>query len=142
MEELRIKRLMCEEREYRHKQVQLNEVRYESISAKSTVKGTSPLLLDAVVTPIAEGSSSQCNINSILALQYEEELKKARKNRVEALFLARHYCNLAEKSQTDKRLLKISLEKQVETVRDFWHNKVVEGDSRSGRMLRNALITK
>ena len=43
MEELRIKRLMCEEREYRHKQVQLNEVRYESISAKSTVKGTSPL---------------------------------------------------------------------------------------------------
>ena len=90
MEELRIKRLMCEEREYRHKQVQLNEVRYESISAKSTVKGTSPLLLDAVVTPIAEGSSSQCNNNSILALQYEEELKKARKKRDEALFLARH----------------------------------------------------
>ena len=68
------------------------------------------LLLDAVVIPIAEGSSNQCN--------------------------------LAEKSQTDKRLLKISLEKQVETVRDFWRNKVVEGDSRSGRMFRNALITK
>ena len=133
---------MCEEREYRHKQVQLNEVRYESISAKSTVKGTSPLLLDAVVTPIAEGSSSQCNNNSILALQYEEELKKARKKRDEALFLPCHYRNLAEKSQTDKRLLKISLEKQVETVRDFWRNKVVEGDSRSGRMLRNSLITK
>ena len=54
--------------------------------------------------------------------------------------LARQYRNLAEQSQSDKRLLKSNMEEKIETVRDFWRNIIIEGDSRGGRMVRAALI--
>ena len=77
------------------------------------------------------------HVYSILALKCKEQICTARRER---LFLAQRYRNLAEESQSEKRVLKNHLERQIETVRDFWHNKIVEGDSRSGRILRAALI--
>ena len=45
-----------------------------------------------------------------------------------------------ENSQMEKRALKHDLESKIETVRNFWRNKIVEGSSQSGRILRAALI--
>ena len=55
------------------------------------------------------------------------QIRKARYERNEALSLARHYRNLAEKSHSAKRTLR------SQTVRECWCNKVVEGGSGSGK---------
>ena len=76
----------------------------------------------------------QCNV--------KKNLRKARYESNQALSLAQHYRNVAEERQSEKRNLKSELEQQVEVVRDFWRNKVIEGSSRSGRILRAALSRK
>ena len=58
------------------------------------------------------------------------------------LSLARLHRDMAETSQAQKRILKAELENKNELVRNFWRNKVVEGSTRSGKMLRAALIRK
>ena len=69
-----------------------------------------------------------------------QQVQSAREERDRALSLAQQYRNLAEASQLETKTLKNELERKVETVRDFWRNKIVEGNSRSGNMLRAALI--
>jgi len=49
---------------------------------------------------------------------------------------------LAETVSAEKREIKYEMEKTVEVVRDFWRNKVVEGGSRAGLMLRASLLRK
>ena len=136
-----LKRIKAEEVAYRNQQVHLNEERYTHLSAYSADQSSSsPLLLDNVVTPITEEEQCKCSSSNVLVLKCKEQICKARHERNRALSLARHYRNLAEKSQSEKRTLKTNLEGQIETVRDFWRNQVVEGSSRSGRLLRAALI--
>lgn len=122
--------------------MQLNEEKYASLSVQSAESSSSPLyILDRVVTPIAEEEQEcECSSSNVLVLKCKEHICKARQERNEAFFLARHYRDLAEKNRSDTRILKKNLEAQIETVRDFWHNLIVEGSSRSGRMLRAALI--
>ena len=67
-------------------------------------------------------------------------MHEARKERDYALITARQWRDKAESAQAEKRKLKNEMEKTVEVVRDFWRNKVVEGESRSGKILRAALI--
>ena len=47
-----------------------------------------------------------------------------------------------QKKLTEKSDLQHRLETQVELVRNFWRNQIVEGDSRPGNLLRVALIRK
>ena len=104
---------------------------------------TAPLLLDAVLTPISEPNI--CNYSSegaILAQQCNDMVTAARVERDQALLLARQYRDAAEVCQNEKREMKYNLEKKIEVIRSFWRNKVVEGGSRSGRILRAALIRK
>jgi len=54
----------------------------------------------------------------------------------------REYKDLAETVSAEKREIKYEMEKTVEVVRDFWRNKVVEGGSRAGLMLRASLLRK
>ena len=70
----------------------------------------------------------------------KQQLELARRDRDNALMLARQYRNLAEASHTKIRQQKNELEEKVELVRDFWRNKIVEGSCRSGQILRAALI--
>ena len=130
----------------RNYEVDVNEQKYSSICSASTVSvgGTSPLLLDTVVTPVAE-QKDVCTCSSdtpstVITMQCKEQLRRARYERNQALSLAQHYRNVAEERQSEKRVLKSKLEQQIEVVQDFWHNKVIEGSSRSGRILRAALI--
>lgn len=103
---------------------------------------TSPLLLDAIVTPLFEPSCSCLPLSDICTSRCKQELESARHERDNALLLARQYRDMVEQSQEEKRKLKTELEKKVEVVRNFWRNKVVEGGSRSGQILRAALIKK
>ena len=70
------------------------------------------------------------------------KVQSAREERDQAIGLARHYRNLAKSRQLEKRILKNDLEGKIETVRDFWRNKIVEGGCRSGQILWNALMKK
>ena len=62
-----------------------------------------------------------------------------RKERDKAQSDALYYRNLAERLHEEKRDLKVRMAKQIETVRDLWRNKLLEGQSRSGRIVKAAL---
>lgn len=138
-----IRRDMAQQHAQHIEQVTVNEENYINISTSSDTDGTStsPLLLNTVVTLIVEEAICTCT-SEMLGTKCKGEIRKARHERNQALTLAQQYRNLAEKSQSEKRSLKNDLEGKIETVRDFWRNKIVEGDSRSGRKLRAALIRK
>lgn len=104
----------------------------------SDTNSTSPLLLDAIVAPLSEPSCSCSPIEYTAGCK--QELVSARRQRDDALALARQYRNLAEKGRSKSRQQKHELEEKVELVRNFWRNKIIEGGCRSGRMLRAALI--
>lgn len=148
-EKLRLEKFQQQraERLIRHNQeVDVNEQNYSNICNASTVESTSPLLLNTVFTPVTE-QEAVCTCSSdtpstVITLQCKEQLQTARYERNQALSLAQHYRNIAEERQSEKRILKNELEGQIEVVRNFWRNKVVEGSSRSGRILRAALIRK
>lgn len=103
---------------------------------------TSPLLLDEVVTPLYESTCSCSLMDMAGRVCCKEQLKVARQDRDSALMLARQYRDLAEASHTKIRQQKNELEEKVELVREFWRNKIVEGSSRSGQILRAAEIIK
>lgn len=125
----------------RHHVVDMTEHCYNTLTQKvNDNSDTAPLLLDAVVTPVSEPSCTFSPKSTLHTIHCEEQVQSARKERDRALSLARQYRDLAEARQAEKRTLKNELERKIETVRDFWRNKVVEGGSRSGQILRAALI--
>ena len=93
---------------------------------------TSPLLLD---TPLSE---PMCSCTGVVSSnRCKQQLEYARRERDNAILLARQYRDMAEECHTEKRS---HLEEKVELVRHFWRNKVVEGGTRSGQILRAALL--
>ena len=66
-------------------------------------------------------------------------MQKAHGERDHALLEAK---DLAEKLKEEKRELVQTYAGRVETVRDFWRSKIIEGDSRGGRLLRASLLRK
>ena len=59
--------------------------------------------------------------------------------RNEALAEYKHYRDIAERLQKEKRQLHNELSQKCERVRDFWCNTLLEGGSRGGLMVREAL---
>ena len=59
--------------------------------------------------------------------------------RNQALAELKHYRDIAERLQKEKRQLHVELSQKCERVRDFWHNALLEGESRGGLMVREAL---
>ena len=55
---------------------------------------------------------------------------------------AKCYRDLAETLKKEKRELENKLHTQTEIVRDFWRNKIFEGGSRGGKLLRASLLQK
>lgn len=101
---------------------------------------TEPLLLDEVLVPLCE-PFPECSAG-VHNAEYREQISAARQERNQALKTARHYRDIAETIQKEKRELQYKLEEEVELVRNFWRNKIIEGASRSGRILRAALLRK
>ena len=70
-------------------------------------------------------------------------LLEAQQEQDSALLIAHEYRDLAETVSAEKREIKYKMEKTVEVVRGFWHNKVVKRGSRAGLiMLRASLLRK
>ncbi len=73
--------------------------------------------------------SSRRQINRV----YEREIK--------ALKAALQYRNLVEKLETNLSELRTTMHHRVAAVPDVWRNKVLEGGSRSGKILKRSLKT-
>ncbi len=59
-----------------------------------------------------------------------------------ALEEAQFYRDLAERIRTEKRLAISELNSKVELVRSFWRNKVCEGSTRAGKLVKKALLKR
>ena len=101
-----------------------------------------PPLLNAVLIPVEEPTPTYHSESLVHNTQCIEHVRTARSERDQALRLAMHYRDMAEGSHREKQDLQHRLEARVELVRDFWRNQIVEGGSRSGKMLRAALLRK
>lgn len=64
----------------RNHEVDVNEQEYSSICNSSTVEGSSPLLLDTVVTPVVDQEAvctcSSDNPSTVITMQSKEQLQK------------------------------------------------------------------
>ena len=70
---------------------------------------------------------------------FVHEIERQRDGAVRSAQLCR---DIAEKLKTENRTLKEDMIQKVETQRDFWRNKILEGQSRSGRMVKMALLSQ
>ena len=95
-----------------------------------THHNTKPLLLDAVLIPEVEEPPTTFNYSRLLEAQKERDI---------ALLVAQKWRDIPENIQDEKQDMKTEMERTVKTVRNFWRNKVIEGSSRSGKMLGAAL---
>lgn len=145
VQDARIKEAFAAKTRRRIMETDKNEDEY--YAKKANIEGdsdTAPLLLDSVLTPVSEKDhDDNCSQESIvLSAHCKEIVQVARKERNQALMLARQYRNAAEECRSEKREMKHELERRTELVRCFWRDKIVEGGSRSGRILRAALMRK
>ena len=61
-------------------------------------------------------------------MEQQSIIQEARNDRDRAIMEAKTYRDLAEKIKKEQREQECNLLKQTEAVRDFWRNKVLEGD--------------
>ena len=99
-----------------------------------------PLFLPPVVIPI-EGNEPFSYAPSVLSsMEQQCIIKQTRNDQDQALMEAKQYRDLAETLKKEKREIEHKLVSKIEIVRDFWRNKIVEGDSRGGKILRASLL--
>lgn len=122
-------------------EVEACEEEYRVIAEQSLPKNSSVLLLDEVLLPLEEPIVSPfTQENPAYHSWYQKQVNSARQERDHAILLARHYRNKAEESVSEKRTIQHQLESKVEVTRNFWRNKIIEGNSSAGKILRAALI--
>jgi len=106
-------------------------------------KCTEPVNLDPILIPIKEKPPTEAmpHQSDIVHTKYcSEHVQNARIERNDALRLAKFYRDRVEDLVKEKRDLRHSLESQVDRVRKFWRNQIIEGESRAGRMVRTSLF--
>ena len=114
------------------------EKKYTDLAVDSD-NGT--LLLPSVSIPSEEQSVSY--VASVFSnIEQQSLLQEARNDRDKAMIEAKCYRDLAETLKKEKRELENKLHTQTEIVRDFWRNKIFEGGSRGGKILRASLLQK
>lgn len=80
--------------------------------------------------------ASLSGVESVSVVSYVQE---AQKKTVDALHLAQYYRDLAEKMQDQKIENEETMKRKVKRMRNFWRNNILEGSTRAGKILRNAL---
>lgn len=116
------------------------EKEYNELFVKLSTSNSA--LLPAVLIPIEDKKPLSCAASVISRMEQQSIIRSATKDRDQALMEAKHYRNLAETLKKEKRDIEHKYAKKVEVVRDFWRNKIVEGDSRGGKILRASLLKK
>lgn len=103
-------------------------------------QSTSPFLFNPLVVPVTEPFPT-CKGNCLVhSAQCREQINIARKERNDAICVARLYRDVAEKCRKETRDTKHQLETKIHCVQNFWRNQVIAGISRSGQILRSALM--
>ena len=111
------------------------EQKYDELS-----KDTSSELLPSVLIPINEHKPFSFTAAVLTRMDQECAIEKAQHEQDNALLEAKIYRDLADELKKDKRELAQAYAGRVAMVRDFWRNKIIEGDSRGGRLLRASLL--
>lgn len=78
-------------------------------------------------------------VNGLQRIDYACAIKLEKEKTKKALEQAQYYRNLAEKFRSEKRSAVNIMNDKIEVVRDFWRNKILEGSTRAGRIVREAL---
>lgn len=122
--------------------VEDNSMRYRQAEKESQTNQSDSLLLpiqtqSRVSMDLAKRGLNLSGIDRVAVEAIVEEVEKDKKK---AELNALIYRNLAERLKREKRELSNTLNRKVETVRDFWRNKLCEGSSRSGRMVQAACM--
>ena len=103
---------------------------------------------DALLLPPVTGITSNSTAthekvieesNGIERVDHARAIKLEKEKTKKALDQAQYYRNLAEKLRREKRNAVNVMNNKIEVVRDFWRNKILEGSTRAGRMVREAL---
>ena len=79
-------------------------------------------------------------ISGIERIEVELYVSLMRERRDSAIQSAETLHNTAEKLKRENRELKVVMLQKIELERDFWRNKILEGQSRAGRMVKAALM--
>ena len=133
-----IQKPYVQEREKNEEQKRETEKKYTNIALDSH-NGT--LLLPSISIPSEQQSVSYV-ATDFSNIEQQRLLQEARNDRDKAMIEAKCYRDLAETLKKEKRELENELHTQTEIVRNFWRNKIFEGDSRGGKILRAALLKK
>ena len=100
-----------------------------------------PLFLPPVVIPIEDNEPFSYAPSVLSSMEQQCIIKQTRNDRDQALIrLSNSYRDLAETLKKEKRDIEHKLVSKIEIVRDFWRNKIVEVDSRGGKILRASLL--
>ena len=118
------------------------EQSYHTIETDSMQDDTGILLLPSVSSVPCQ-ITIPCDITTAVEKPYVAScIEDIRTERDKALRDTLLYRNTAEQLRREKRVLHNKLTRKCETIRDFWRNNLVEGCTRGGRMVREALFRK
>ena len=117
-------------------------LQYEEIEKASLNEESDSLLLPMHIESKSSQSLSSkgISINGVQRVAVESVIAEVEKDKKQAELNALIYRNYAEQLKKEKRELNDTLNRKIEIVRDFWRNKLCEGDSRGGRMVRAAYM--
>ena len=112
-------------------------------SANSSNYGP-PLLLPAVIQPMdkvnVKISSADSDVKGLV--QVQQYIKEVVDERDAAFHTVRLLRNKVEELHSEKRKLYYEMNNKIDTVRKFWRNRLVEGDTRSGLCVKLAVQKK
>lgn len=145
------KRKECEDRERRRKrhaaeqekqQEYLKDLKPKYVGVQSEMESSDAgaLLLESISVP--HSTQDKELLSGIDRVSAERRINFLQKQRNKALKTAQHYRSLAEEMKRKNRELRSDTAKTVETVRDFWRNNIKEAQTRSGRMVLEAVTRK
>ena len=114
-----------------------------------------PHLFDPILMmPTEESLPSNADFSDSMYIERNNNaIIKARGERNEALLLAKHYRDIAEKYKLEKKILQIETERKIidtkeqaaigiDRIKKFWRSQIMEGNSRAGKILRAAQLQK
>ena len=128
------RQLKTTEEKRRRKQT-VNE--YKGINKELCQSSTGTLILPEVDIPESD-NKAQGTLTGIQRMEAEQRIRTAEADKVRALTQAQRYRDLAERYRSEQRDTKVNMSRTIETVRQFWRNKILESNTRAGRMVMMA----
>lgn len=116
------------------------EPKYMGIRTEMESSDAGALLLGSILLPDCSKEKEQ--LTGFDRVSAEQSIILLQEERNEALRTAQYYRSVAEECKRKNRELQTNISRTVETVRDFWRNKIMEGQTRSGRIVLKAISRK